>query len=58
MLGWKGKENKKSGRERERGREVENEGREEEEGIWFGYRCGGKCCLRFFLLLFNSLIHN
>jgi len=55
VLGWKGKENKKSGRERERGREVENEGREEEEGIWFGYRCGGKCCLRFF---FFFLIHN
>jgi hypothetical protein len=46
---------KKSGRERERGREVENEGREEEEGIWFGYRCGGKCCLRFFFYYY--LIH-
>jgi len=58
VLGWKGKENKKSGREREGGR-VENEGREEEEGIWFGYRCGGKCCLHYlFIYLFNSLIHN
>jgi hypothetical protein len=50
-----GKERKiKKAGERERGREVENEGREEEEGIWFGYRCGGKCCLRFF---YYYLIH-
>jgi hypothetical protein len=33
---------------------VENEGREEaEEGIWFGYTCGGKPMLLLFVCLIN-----